>query len=183
MSTQVVIKNVRLSYCYAVAGKTNKEGKHSWSATVLVPKDHPQLDAIRAGIEAAKAAGKEKGKLGKGAVKSCLLDGDAKEEDGSYKYGGEENRGHYLLRAASYTRAPKVVDQQRNPIDDPEDLYSGVYANVVINFYAYKGETGQGISPGLEAIQKKRDGDRLSGGGVNVNEAFSVEEDDDTFLS
>ncbi|MFZ8887325.1 MAG: ssDNA-binding protein [Steroidobacteraceae bacterium] len=183
MSTQVVIKNVRLSYCYAVNGKKNKEGKHSWSATLLIPKNDSQLEKIRAGIEAAKAAGKEKGKLVKGAIKSPLLDGDAKEEDGSWKYGGDENRGHFLLRAASYTRAPKAVDQQRNAITDPEDLYSGVFANVVINFYPYRGETGQGISPGLEAVQKKRDGDRLSGGGVDVNTAFDVEDDDDGFLS
>lgn len=180
-NTQIVIKNVRLSYCYAVKGRMNKEGKHSWSATLLVPKNHPQLDDIRASIEAAKAAGKEKGKLGKGAIKSPLLDGDAKEEDGSFKYGSDENRGNFLLRASAYTRAPKVVDQGKNEILDADELYSGCYANVVINFYPYKGETGQGISPGLEAIQKKRDGERLAGGGVSVDEAFDVEDED--FLS
>lgn len=175
---QVVIKNVRLSYCFAVAGKLNDEGRKVWSATLLVPKDHPQLEEIKAAINAAKEKGKEK--LGKGAVKSPLLDGDAKE-DGVYKYGDEANRGHYLLRASNYSRAPKVVDQQKQEILDPDQLYSGCFANVVINFYAYAGKTNKGISPGLEAIQKRRDGDRLSGGGVDVNSVFDTE--DDGFLS
>ncbi len=175
----VVIKNVRLSYCYAITGKLNDEGRKVYSTTLLVPKNHPQLDEIRNAINEAKEAGKEK--LGKGTVKSPLLDGDMKE-DGAFKYSGEENRGHYLLRAANYNRAPKVVDQQKNEIIDPDELYSGCYANVVINFYAYAGKTNKGISPGLEAIQKKRDGDRLAGGGVSLD-VFSVESDDDGFLS
>jgi hypothetical protein len=178
MSTQVVLKNVRLSYCYAVKGKLNDEGNKVWSTTILVPKDHPQIGEIKEAINAAKEKGKEK--LGKGAVKSPLLDGDLKE-DGEYKYGDEVNRGHYLLRAANYNRAPKVVDQQKNEILDADDLYSGCFANVVINFYAYNSRTNKGISPGLEAIQKKRDGERLSGGGVNLDDVF--DEEDDDFLS
>lgn len=179
MSTQVVLKNVRLSYCYAVKGKLNDEGNKVWSTTCLVPKNHPQIDEIKAAIQAAKVAGAAK--LGKGAVKSPLLDGDAKEE-GEWKYKGEENRGHYLLRAANYNRAPKVVDQRKEEIIDADDLYSGCFANVVINFYAYNSRTNKGISPGLEAIQKKRDGDRLSGGGVNVDDVFDTEDEDDDFL-
>jgi hypothetical protein len=179
MSTQIVLKNVRLSYCYAVKGKLNDRAQSVWSTTVLVPKNHPQLEDIKSAINAAKVAGAAK--LGKGAVKSPLLDGDAKNDDGSWKYGGEENRGNYLLRAANYNRAPKVVDQQKNDILDADQLYSGCYANVVLNFYAYSAEGGKnkGISPGLEAIQKKRDGERLSGGGVNVNDVFDTEDDDD----
>jgi hypothetical protein len=49
---------------------------------------------------------------------------------------------------------------------------------VVVNFYAYASTQNKGVSPGLEAIQKKSDGERLSGSRVNVDEVFDVEEDD-----
>jgi hypothetical protein len=179
MSTQIVLKNVRLSYCYAVKGKLNKKGDRVWSTTILVPKDHPQVEEIRAAIKAAIE--KNAAKLGKGLIKKPLLDGDAKEDD-QFKYGDAINRGHYLLRAANYNRAPKVVDQQKNEILDADQLYSGCYANVVLNFYAYAGDENKGISPGLEAIQKKRDGERLSGSEVDIDEVFETEDDDD-FLS
>jgi hypothetical protein len=175
-NTQIVLRNTRLSYCFAVKGKLNDKGQRVWSTTCLVPKNHPQLDEIRAAIAAAKEAGAAK--LGKGPSKSPLLDGDAKE-DGQFKYAGEENRGMYLLRCANYNRMPKVVDQQKQEIFDDDQLYSGCYANVVINFYAYASAQNKGVSPGLEAIQKKSDGVRLSGGGVNVDDVFGVEEDDD----
>ena len=175
-NTQIVLRNTRLSYCFAVKGKLNEKGQRVWSTTCLVPKNHPQLDEIRAAIAAAKEAGAAK--LGKGPSKSPLLDGDAKE-DGQFKYAGEENRGMYLLRCANYNRMPKVVDQQKQEIFDDDQLYSGCYANVVINFYAYASAQNKGVSPGLEAIQKKSDGVRLSGGGVNVDDVFGVEEDDD----
>jgi hypothetical protein len=176
MSTQVVLKDVRLSYCYAIKGKLNDKGQKVYSTTILVRKNHPQIEEIKAAINAAKDKGKEK--LGKGVVKSPLLDGDA-QEDGSFKYGDEVNRGHFLLRAANYSRQPKVVDQQKNEILDADQLYSGCHANVVINFYAYNSGSNKGISPGLEAIQKKRDDERLAGGGVNVEDVFDTEDDDD----
>jgi hypothetical protein len=176
MSTQVVLKDVRLSYCYAIKGKLNDKNEKVYSTTILVRKNHPQIEEIKAAINAAKEKGKEK--LGKGAVKSPLLDGDA-QEDGAYKYSDEVNRGHFLLRAANYTRQPKVVDRQKNEILDADELYSGCYANVVINFYAYNSGSNKGISPGLEAIQKKSEGERLSGGGVNVDEVFDTEDDED----
>jgi hypothetical protein len=176
MSTQITLKNVRLSYCYAVQGKKDDKDRLVWSTSCLVPKDHPQLSQIRAAIEAAKL--KDAAKLGTGKIKSPLLDGDAKEEDGSFTYGGEENRGNYILRAANYNRRPAVVNAQVQDIIDPDQLYSGCYANVVINFYGYSNEKNKGISPGLEAIQKVRDGERLSAGGVNPNEVFSAVEED-----
>jgi hypothetical protein len=177
MSTQIVLKNVRLSYCYALQGKLNDEGKQVWSTSILIPKNHPQVAAIRAAIEAAKVAGATKLGTG-GKVKTPLLDGDATEVDGSYTYGGEENRGNYILRAANYNRAPSVVGPSMQPIINPDELYSGCFANVAINFYVYANAKNKGVSPGLEAIQKIRDGDRLSGGGIDPNQVFSVVDDD-----
>lgn len=177
MSTEITIKNVRLSYVYVFGeGKVGDNGKRSWSLTALIPKDHPQIAAIKAAIQAAKE--KDKAKVGTSGVKSPLLDGDAKDDDGNYRYKGEENRGHYLLRAANYNRRPAVVDQQVQEIIEPDKLYSGCYGNIRVNFYGYATTTNKGISPGLEAVQKIRDGERLSAGGVDPKAVFSAVDDD-----
>lgn len=171
------INNARLSYVYIFGeGKTNDEGKRSWSLTALIPKTDPQVAKIKAAIDAAKV--KDAAKVGKTGVKSPLLDGDAKDDDGNFKYKGDENRGHYLLRCSNYNRRPIAVDQNVEPIMDPDTLYSGCFANVRVNFYGYASKVNKGISPGLEAVQKVRDGERLSGGGVDANEVFSKVEED-----
>lgn len=179
MSNEITIQNVRLSYVYVLGeGKVGDNGKRSWSLTALVPKSHPQVAAIKAAIEAAKV--KDAAKFGnvKTGIKSPLLDGDAKDDEGNFKYRGDENRGHYLIRAANYSRRPAVVDQNVEPIIDPDQLYSGCFGNVRVSFYGYNSGTNRGISPGLEAVQKVRDGERLSGGGVNPNEVFSKVDED-----
>jgi hypothetical protein len=178
--TAINLNNVRLSYVYIFGeGRTNDSGKRSWSLTALIPKNSPQVPAIKAAIDAAKA--KDAQKLGKTGIKSPLLDGDTKDEDGGYKYKGDENRGCYLIRASNYNRRPAVVDKSVQPIIDPDEVYSGCYANVRVSFYGYNSGTNKGISPGLEAVQKIKDGERLSGGGANPSDIFTAVEED--FLS
>jgi hypothetical protein len=178
MSTVITVTNARLSFVNVFGeGKVGDNGKRSWGLTALVPKNSPQVAAIKAAIEAAKV--KDAAKVGKTNVKSPLLDGDAKGDDGeSFKHKGAENRGHYLLRASNYNRRPAVVDQTVQPILDPDQLYSGCYGNVRISFYGYSSSTNKGISPGLEAVQKVKDGERLAGGGANVNEVFTAVEEE-----
>lgn len=177
MSHEITVTNVRLSYVYVFGdGKVGDNGKRSWSLTALVPKNHPQVEAIKAAIAAAKV--KDAAKLGKTGIKSCLLDGDAKDEEGNFKYKGDECRGHFLLRCSNYNRRPAVVDQSVQPILNPDDLYSGCYGNVRISFYGYVNSTNKGISPGLDAVQKTKEGERLSAGGVNPNEVFTAVEED-----
>lgn len=177
MSNEMTINNARLSYVYVFGeGRTGDNGKRSWSLTALVPKTSPQIEAIKAAIQAAKT--KDATKIGKTGVKSPLLDGDAKDDDGNYKYKGDENRGNYLLRCSNYNRRPAVVDQTVKAIIDPEQLYSGCYGNVRVSFYGYSNSTNKGISPGLEAVQKTKDGERLSAGGVDATQVFTAVEED-----
>ena len=174
---EITIKNVRISYVYVLGeGRTNNEGKRSWSLTALIRKDDPQVAAIREAINAAKA--KDAGKVGKGSVRSPLLDGDAKDDDGNFKYKGDEHRGCYFLRCVNYNRRPAVVDRNVQPIMDPDEIYSGCYANVRLSFYGYNSGTNKGLSPGLDAVQKVKDGERLSAGGVKAEEVFTAVEDD-----
>ena len=56
-----------------------------------------------------------------------------------------------------------------------EELYSGCYADVVIDLYAYDNEN-KGVGCSLKAVMKTADGDRLSGGApVDMAEFFGDE--------
>ena len=67
------------------------------------------------------------------------------------------------------------------PILDRAEVYSGCYARVSINFYAFNTNGNRGIACGLGNIQKVRDGEPL-GGRTNASAEFETLADDD-FLS
>ena len=124
--------------------------------------------AIEEGI--AKFGGK---KPNKAAIKLPLRDGDTEREDEAYA-------GHWFINANSKT-APQIVDKAVKPILDRDEVYSGCYARVSLNFYAFNSNGNKGIACGLGNIQKIRDGEPL-GGRSSAADDFSTEEDDD-FLS
>jgi hypothetical protein len=177
MSNEININTVRIGYLSVFGeGKVSESGRRSWGLTAYIPKSHPQVEAIKEAINAAKA--RDVAKIGKTGIKSPLLDGDAKTDDGEFRYKGNECRGHYLLRCVNYNRRPAVVDQRVQPILDPEQLYSGCFANLRVSFYGYAGAANKGISPGLDAIQKVKDGERLAGAGVDAQSVFTAVTDD-----
>jgi hypothetical protein len=61
------------------------------------------------------------------------------------------------------------------------EVYSGVYARVSINFYAFNSNGNRGIACGLGNIQKIRDGEPL-GGRSSAAEDFASDYEDDDFL-
>lgn len=58
------------------------------------------------------------------------------------------------------------------------EVYSGVYARVSINFYAFNSNGNRGIACGLGNIQKIRDGEPL-GVKASAAEDFASDYDDD----
>ena len=77
--------------------------------------------------------------------------------------------------------APQIVDASVESILDRLEVYSGVYARVSINFYAFNVNGNKGIACGLGNIQKIKDGEPL-GARTNASEDFESFNDDD-FLS
>lgn len=80
---------------------------------------------------------------------------------------------------------PQIVDAHVAPILDRGEIYSGCYARVSINFYAFNTYGNRGVVVGLGNIQKIRDGEPLSGGNISAQSdfgAFSTPAADD-FLS
>jgi len=66
-----------------------------------------------------------------------------------------------------------VVDKNLNAILDPDEVYSGCYGRVNVNFYPYDWNGTRGIAAGLNHVQKLADGERLGGGGPTVEKAFA----------
>lgn len=170
-------KNTRLSYFHGWEPTSINGGPERYSVSVLIPKDDKETvkainDAIDAAIEEgiAKFGGK---KPNKAAIKLPLRDGDTERED-------EAHAGHWFINANSKT-APQIVDKAVKPILDRDEVYSGCYARVSLNFYAFNSNGNKGIACGLGNIQKIRDGESL-GGRSSATDDFSIEEDDD-FLS
>ena len=154
----------------------NDEGKEKYSVCVMIPKsDTATVAAVKAAIEAATEEGL-KTKFGgkKAGLKKPLRDGDEKDEDG-VRVKGDEFKDMYFLNASGF-RQPIILDKNRNEVINKSEVYSGCWANVAINFYAYDAGTSKGIAAGLNAIRKLRDDENL-GGGVSVESAKGMFED------
>ena len=176
-STKVVTGVVRLSYCNIWEATSINGGKPKFSTSIIIPKsDTKTIAAINAAIDAAieNGAAKFGGKIpNRAALKLPLRDGDVEREDEAYK-------DSFFLNANS-TTAPQIVDRAVQPILDRSEVYSGCYARVSINFYAFNTNGNKGVACGLGNIQKVRDGEPL-GGKSSAADDFASDLDDD-FLS
>lgn len=176
--TKVITGIVRLSYANVWEPKSINGGAEKYSVSLIIPKsDTKTLSAINEAVNAAIEEGKGKfgGKIpNKAVLKLPLRDGDIDRPD------DEAYANSYFINANSNT-APQIVDRNVNPILDRSEVYSGVYARVSINFYAFNSNGNKGIACGLGNIQKIRDGEPL-GGRTNAAEDFATDVDDD-FLS
>ena len=176
-ATKVVTGVVRLSYANVWEPVSIKGGTPKFSVSLIIPKDDEKaLAAINAAIDAAIQDGVSKfgGKIpNRAALKLPLRDGDIERDDEAYK-------GSYFVNANS-TTAPQIVDRAVQPILDRGEVYSGCYARVSINFYAFNTNGNRGVACGLGNIQKVKDGDPLSGKSSAVVD-FATELDED-FLS
>lgn len=176
--TKVITGIVRLSYANVWEPKSINGSAEKYSVSLIIPKsDTKTIKAINVAIDAAIEEGK--GKFGgkapnKAALKLPLRDGDIDRSD------DEAYADSYFVNANSNT-APQIVDKQVSPILDRSEVYSGVYARVSVNFYAFNSNGNKGVACGLGNIQKIRDGEPL-GGRTNAADDFATDADDD-FLS
>ena len=75
---------------------------------------------------------------------------------------------------ASSKQRPNVVDLNLQPILNATEIYSGMYANVGVTFFAYNAPQNKGIGVGLENVQKVADGEPLGGGRAAVEDDFQA---------
>ena len=176
-ATKVVTGKVRLSYAHVWEPVSINDSKPKYSVSLVIPKsDKETIKKINAAVDAAIEEGIAKfggKKPNKAALKLPLRDGDTERDDEVYK--------NCFFVNANSTTAPQIVDRSVQPILDREEVYSGCYARVSINFYAYNTNGNKGIACGLGNIQKIADGEAL-GGRTTAKDDFSSIEDED-FLS
>lgn len=174
--TKVVTGEVRLSYVHLFEPYAFDGGEDpKYSCVLLIPKgDKKTVAKIDAAYEAAVEQGvrtKWKGKRPKG-IASPLRDGD---DDPTYE--GEEFEGCWILRVSSKTK-PGIVDRRCDPVMDSAEVYSGCYARVSFNMFPYAAAGNNGVSAGLNNVQKVRDGEGL-GGRSRAEDDFDALDDDE----
>jgi len=176
--TKVVTGVVRLSYANVHEPKSINGGTPKYSVSLIIPKsDTKTLAAINAAVDAAIEEGRGKfgGKVpNKSTLKLPLRDGDIDRPD-------DEAYADSFFVNANSNSAPEIVDKSLNPIMSRSEVYSGVYARVSVNFYAFNSNGNRGIACGLGNIQKVRDGEPL-GGKASAADDFTSDYDGDDFL-
>lgn len=176
---KVVFGPCRLSYTHLFS-KYSPDGDPAsgkFMTNVLIPKEETEtINAIKLAIENGKKAaivskwgGKEPKKMD-----LPLRDGDTDKEDEVYE-------GHYFVNAKCSTR-PGIVDKNRAPIVDEDEIYSGVWAIVSVTFYGYDVSGNRGIACGLNNVMKFKDGERLGGRTSADNDFADVDFDEDDDL-
>lgn len=169
----ITINDVRFSYCNLFQPYTQPgAAEPKYSTMILVPKSNLRAKAaIDAAIDAAINAGVASKWGGQRPTQPalCVHDGDGpRPTDGMY---GAEAWGCWVFNASS-KQAPFVVDAAVQKIIDPTQVYSGMWGNVSVNFFAYNFSGKKGIGCGLNGVQKTRDGEPLAGF-TTAEEAFT----------
>ena len=180
MSIRIKLKNVRLSYVNVFKARAMNEGQEpKYSTQIIIPKDHSQIKELKKSI--VEAAKEEFPKLIKDnklpvKIKSPLRDGDEEREDEPEVYGGM-----YFFNTTNRNR-PTVVDRDTTPLtEDDNVIYSGCYANVIIDIKAYDTAGNKGVTAYLGGVQFKKDGEALGGKGVAADDFDEEEADEDEY--
>jgi hypothetical protein len=176
--TNITIGPIRLSYARVWEAEAMNEGDaKKFSTCVLIPKsDTATLAKVKAAIATAMANGKDSKFAGKVPpnLKQPLRDGDSeRQDDASYV-------DHMFFNCSSNQR-PGIVDINRNQIVNRDEVYSGCYGFINVNFYPYSSNGSKGIAVGLNHFMKTKDGEALSGG-TSIEDAFADIAPTDTLL-
>lgn len=172
--SKVITGKVRFSYAHVHKPFAVNEGETpKFGVSLIISKDDKAtLKKIRDAIAKATEEGKAKfgGKIPK-TMKEPLRDGDVERED------NPEYENSFFLNANS-PRKPGLVDENLDPIIDPDEFYSGCYGRASINFYAFNTNGNKGIACGLNNLQKLADGEKLGADISSAEDDFGSSDDD-----
>jgi hypothetical protein len=176
---KLMLNDVRLAFPNLFKPTTvNGEGDPAYSATFILPPDHPQLALIR---KVQDAVGSEKWGAKWPAVKKeleakdklALHDGDTKSQ-----YGGFEGN-FFVASRAKQTARPTVIDRNKAPLTEADGRpYAGCYVNASVEFWAQDNAYGKRINAQVRGVQFLRDGDSFGGGSPASSDEFAEVEED-----
>lgn len=165
---KVKLVNVRLSYPDLFEPRGFEDGKPTFNATFLIPKDSPLIKTIEAEMQAvAKEKWGDKWKaiylqLQK-ADKLATHDGDTKPDSQGYE-------DMIFINSRRKTK-PKVLDRDKSELTETDGRpYSGCYVHAVIKLWAQDNGYGKRINAELKGVQFYKDGDAFAGGGSAASE-------------
>ena len=157
---KIVTNEIRVTFCHLITPnpKVTNENGAKFTVCALVPKSDAD-GVVKLQNYIAQVMEQNKHIWG-GEVpqnlKIPLRDGDLERK----QY--PEFAGHYFFNTGTKFR-PVVYDVERHAIQDPTQIYSGMYARLHLAGFAYSNSGNNGISFGLESVQKTRDGETLRG--------------------
>ena len=188
MSKKIMLRNVRLSYEHIFTpSKFDENQDAKYSATFIIPKDHPDLLSIKramfdAGVESFAA--EFSGNAWPRGFTCSLKDAD-KDVNASGEILAERNpayEGCYILEANS-TRRPVTLNRNKSAVtEDDGIIYAGCYVNASLAAAGYTyGKVKKGVKCYLNGVQFVKDGERF---GADATSDFdSLDGDEDDFMA
>lgn len=160
MSFKIVTGKARLNHVHLFEKFGIGDNEPTFSTMVMVPKSDTATIAL---IKKAEQDALEE-------AKDSLFKGRLPKDYSIWKDGDEaadeypEQAGHIFawVRRMGFNKdiAPTVLDVDGTEMLDPTDIYSGCYARVSLEAFAYSGQK-KGVTFALRAVKKVADGERL----------------------
>ena len=168
MSKKIMLRNARLSYEHifkATAFDDSQEPK--FSATFIIPKNHPDLPAIKKAYFEAGQEAFPSDFVGSAWPKgyTCSLKDADVDTNSTGEVLAEKNPayvGCYILEANS-TRRPLALNRDKSAVTEEDGiLYSGCYVNASLAAAGYTyGKVKKGVKCYLNGVQFVKDGERF----------------------
>lgn len=160
--TRIAFGPVRLGFVHLDKPDQFEDNAPKYSVQIMLPKSDKEVKTqIDAAIEEAINQGVSRCFQGKKPLNLRLPIRDGAEQQ------REDMADFWTFKASSSgeRKAPPVTDVHGNPIDasDPNLVYSGMYAIVTVDFFAYA-KGSKGVSCLLQHVIKAHDGERFGGG-------------------
>lgn len=160
----IMLNDVRIAFAHGLwqASQVQGQGRPAFSATALIPKNHPCVPLVGKAMQDVAVAkwGADGPKVLQALIaggRVCLRDGNSKPDIAGYP-------GNLFISARTPT-APLVIDQNRQPLTPAGGKpYSGCYVNFSIAIWAQQNQHGRRINAQLRGVQFVKDGEPLAGG-------------------
>lgn len=152
----------RLSFPNLMVARGFEGQEPNFSCVLVFPAGTDLKDLKKAAHEAAKAKWPDESRRPK-KLRSPFRDSAEKNGLDGFPEGS-------TFITCKTKRRPGVIDGQKNPITDAQDIYPGCWVRATVKPFAYDHTGNRGVSFSLNNVQKVKEGDPLG--------AFSKAEDD-----
>jgi len=164
----IQIKDVRLSYPHLWTPWNQEEGKPKKYSGRFILANNTHADEIKALQQHNLQLQREYFKERVPSANLYLRNGD--------DVGKPEFEDSWYI-SASETIKPQVVNKNRSPVDESDDIvYAGCFVNVLIRPWKQANKHGKKVNANLIAVQFVRDGERFGQARPDINEHFENED-------